>query len=188
MTEVRGPSGGRGLIRSLSRRGTRTDKAPPVARLNLKFKEPTICDKCGAIYIRRTWRRDHHLSAETMRKAAWAVCPSCRQVARHEHFGRVLLTGDYVAPHLDAITRRINNVGRRAAVTQPERKLVAMQWKDEAYEVLTTSQKLAHRIAHELEKAFGGHAGYSWSDGDGGLLATWRRKLSAAERARTEGL
>ncbi len=183
MTGIIGPSGGRGLIRSLSRRGTRKDKAPPVAHLNLKFKEPTICDKCGAIYMRRTWRRDHPLSPEIMRRAAWAVCPSCRQVARHEHFGCVLLTGDYIGQHLDSITRRINNVSRRAAVTQPERKLVGMQWKDGAYEVLTTSQKLAHRIAHELEKAFGGRAKYSWADGDGGLLATWRRDLTSSERA-----
>ena len=172
-------TGGRGRIRSLNRRGTRADKAPPVAHLNLKFKEPTICDKCGAIYLRKTWRRDHHLSRETMSRAAWAVCPSCRQVARGEHFGRVLMTGEAVREHLDAITRRVTNVSRRAAVTQPERKLVAMRWQGDAYEVLTTSQKLAHRIAHELEKAFGGRVAYSWSDGDGGLLATWAFSRSA---------
>ncbi len=182
MTGITGSLGGKGLIRSLNRRGTRADKAPPVAHLNLKFKEPTICDKCGAIYLSKTWRRNHHLSREMMRQAAWAVCPSCIQVARGEHFGRVLLAGDYVGQHLDAITRRINNVSRRAALAQPERKLVAMRWKGDTYEVLTTSQKLAHRIAHELEKAFGGRAVYSWSDGDGGLLATWRRELTARER------
>jgi ribosomal protein L34E len=185
MTEIIGSTGGRGRIRSLNRRGTRTDKGPAVAHLNVKFKEPTICDKCGAIYLRRTWRRDHHLSAETMKQAAWAVCPSCRQVATHEHFGRVLLSGDYVAPHLGAITRRINNVSVRAEFTQPERKLVAMQWQGDSYEVLTTSQKLAHRIAHELEKAFGGHAAYSWSDGDGGLLANWHCDLKSPARTRS---
>lgn len=42
-------------------------------------------------------------------------------------------------------------------------------------EVLTTSQKLAHRIVHELKKAFRGQAGYAWSDRDGSLLATWQR-------------
>jgi hypothetical protein len=42
-------------------------------------------------------------------------------------------------------------------------------------EVLTTSEKLAHRIARELEKAFRGAAAYHWSDGDGRLLAIWHR-------------
>jgi hypothetical protein len=38
--------------------------------------------------------------------------------------------------------------------------------------VLTTSQKLAHRLAHELKKALGGRVAYNWSD-DGTLFATW---------------
>jgi hypothetical protein len=42
-------------------------------------------------------------------------------------------------------------------------------------EVLTTSQKLAHRIVHELRKAFRGRARYAWS-ADGSLLATWERE------------
>ena len=180
MRGTRGETGGRGRIRSLNRRGSRDDKAPPVAHLNLKFKEPTICDRCGAVYLRKTWRQRRRVPAELMREATWAVCPSCLQVARHDHFGRVLLSGDYVGEHLDAITRRIHNVSERAAATQPERKLVSMQWQGDVYEVLTTSQKLAHRIAHELEKAFGGRAAYTWSDGDGGLFATWRRGLTVS--------
>jgi hypothetical protein len=42
-------------------------------------------------------------------------------------------------------------------------------------EVLTTSQKLAHRIVNELKKAFRGRATYDWSDRDGALYATWER-------------
>ena len=40
-------------------------------------------------------------------------------------------------------------------------------------EILTTSQKLAHRIARELEKAFGGLAHYTWTDREGILDAKW---------------
>lgn len=42
-------------------------------------------------------------------------------------------------------------------------------------EVLTASQKVAHRIVHELKKAFRGRTSYRWSDRDGSLLATWQR-------------
>ena len=38
-----------------------------------------------------------------------------------------------------------------------------MEWTGSALEVLTTSQKLAHRIATELRKAFGGRTTYAWS-------------------------
>jgi hypothetical protein len=40
--------------------------------------------------------------------------------------------------------------------------------------MLTTSQKLAHRTARELRKAFGGRTTYTWAD-DGLLTATWER-------------
>jgi len=37
------------LIRSLNRRGSQADKTPPVARRQ-KFSDPSICDRCGAVY------------------------------------------------------------------------------------------------------------------------------------------
>lgn len=54
----------------------------------------------------------------------------------------------------------------------PNDASVASSWNGDTLEVLTTSQKLAHRIAREVEKAFGGRAHFSWSDDDGSLLAT----------------
>lgn len=76
-----------------------------------------------------------------------------------------------------AIERRIGNVARRALETQPERKLVSLTWDGPTLEILTTSQKLAHRIVIELKKAFGGRASYAWSDRDGSLFAVWEHRL-----------
>jgi hypothetical protein len=98
--------------------------------------------------------------------------------------GRVRIVGETVLMHEDLIRRRIENVAARAAATQPEHRIVSVAWKDDALEVLTTSQKLAHRLVHELKKVLGGKATYGWSD-DGSLFATWeparagRRKRSA---------
>jgi hypothetical protein len=60
----------------------------------------------------------------------------------------------------------------RPSIHHPERRIVASNWNGDTLEVLTTSQKLAHRIACEVEKAFGGQSHFSWSDDDGSLLAT----------------
>jgi hypothetical protein len=97
--------------------------------------------------------------------------------------GRVRIVGETVLAQEDLIRRRIENVAARAAVTQPERRVVSVGWNGDALEVLTTSQKLAHRLVHELKKILGGKATYGWSD-DGSLFATWeparrgRRKRS----------
>ena len=160
----------KGLIRSMNRRGVRSDQSPPVAQKQ-KFSEPSICDRCGAVYSGKTWRRGRRLAPDVMNKARWVVCPGCAQAASGEYHGQVLITlADRVSR--DAVLARIANVERRALLTQPERRIVASTWNGDTLEVLTTSQKLAHRIVHEVEKAFGGRAHFSWSDADGTLFAT----------------
>jgi hypothetical protein len=166
---------GKGLIRSLNRRGTKTQKSPAVARKPRAYRDPSICDACGAVFTARTWRQVRRLPPETLARAAYVKCPACEQAARDEYFGRVLIKGPFAAKNLDAIRARIANVERRARFTQPERRAVSQEWDGATLEVLTTSQKLAHRVARELEKAFGGRAKYTWSDDDGSLLTTWTR-------------
>lgn len=90
--------------------------------------------------------------------------------------GVVHLHGPYVSAHEEEIRRRLENVAERAAFTQPERRIVSIARDADGLEVRTTSQELAHRIVHEMKKAFHGRASYEWSDGDGSLLATWWRE------------
>jgi NMD protein affecting ribosome stability and mRNA decay len=167
-------SASKGLIRSMSRRGVKADKSPPVARKTSGIKEAAVCERCGAVFSRKTWRTDHRPTSAVLERATWMICPACEQVAGGEYFGKVAIGGEGVAPGLDAIRGRIANIARRASTTQPEHRVVSTDWNGTTLEVLTTSQKLAHRIAHELKKAFGGTTSYRWSERDGSLLATWR--------------
>ena len=157
------------LIRSMNRRGSQSDKSPAVAR-KLTFSDPSICQRCGAVYTDRTWRRGRRLTGEAAAKAKWTTCPGCMQVASGEYYGQVLI--DVGDADRDAVLARIRNVERRAMVTQPERRIVNTDWSGQTLDVMTTSQKLAHRIACEIEKAFGGVTHLSWSDNEGSLRAT----------------
>jgi len=94
----------------------------------------------------------------------------------------VLAVGTYIAEHAVEIRRRLENVAARARYTQPERRIVAITARGPALEILTSSQKLAHRIAHELKKAFRGTVSYAWSDRDGRLLAVWHRDAERPAR------
>jgi hypothetical protein len=164
----------RGLTRSLDRRGTRSDMSPPVAQKQRAPEDPSVCDICGSIYTAKTWRRNRPLPAKLINAAAWTICPACKQAKSGKYFGRVLVRGSKASSNLEAIRARIANVERRAEFTQPERRIVSSKWDGATLEVLTTSQKLAHRIARELQKAFGGRARYTWSDQDGALTAIWQ--------------
>jgi hypothetical protein len=94
------------------------------------------------------------------------------QVGQGRGFGRILIRGEAARAQSKLILLRIENVGQRAAASQPERRVVSCEWRDDELEVITTSQKLAHRIVHEVKKLLGGVATYKWS-ADGTLFATW---------------
>ena len=170
---------GKGLIRGMSRKGTVYDKTPAVGRKGPQYKEPSVCERCGAVYMRQKWRRAGKVTGDVLEAASWVVCPACRETASGVGYGRILITGEFARDHADVIRRRIANVERRATFTQPERRVLSVAPEGSALEVVTTSQKLAHRIARELEKAFGGRARYNWSDEDGSLLATWHQEARA---------
>jgi len=173
---------GKGLIRSLDRRGTRSDMSPPVTR-KLQFREPSICDRCGAVYSAKTWRRPRRLPQGLAEQATWVHCPGCAQAEAGEYHGRVMIElPKSTDASADAIGRRIRNVENRAMYTQPERKVLSSTWNGNTLEVLTTSQKLAHRIAHEIAKAFGGKPRFSWDSEDGSLLA--RLSVNATSKQR----
>jgi len=173
----------RGLIRSLNRSFARDDTSPQVVRKTKTPSEPTICARCGSVFLRRTWRHDHHLTDEMLERRKWGFCPACEQVSRLEAQGRLIIRGSSVAGKRNLIRSRIENVARHGMKTQPERRIVSIDTIEsdgDALEVLTTSQKLAHRIAHELKKVLGGRTSYSWSD-DGTLFATWELEPATAK-------
>jgi hypothetical protein len=139
-----------------------------------------MCERCGAVYSRKTWRAGERTARTSLIGVGWAVCPACRQAREGEYFGRVLIGGPLTEERAALMERRIRNVAARAEFTQPERRVLSVRpWRG-GLEVLTTSQKLAHRIARELEKAFGGDATYRWASRDGELRATWEAPAAPA--------
>lgn len=174
MKTVEAMKAGKSLIRSGARSATRTGKIKPTEARSGRLAEPVVCERCGAVFQGRTWRR---ASPDRPKGAAiagidWRTCPACDQVDHEEYLGRVILRGPFARGQEAAIRRRVRNVAARAEFTQPQRRIVSIEAGTNRLEILTTSQKLAHRLGHELEKAFGGRARYSWSD-DGSLEASW---------------
>ncbi len=160
-------------IRQANRRGTKSEKSP-TAGANRRSPITTACHGCGALFARKTWRRDHKVTTGLYDRVQWRRCPACRQCARGDAQGKLVVQGAWAARNEDLIRRRVQNVADRAVFTQPERRVVSIDRIGSALEILTTSQKLAHRMARELEKAFGGRATYKWSSSDGSLRTVWR--------------
>lgn len=169
---------GKGLLRSLNRSGSKSGKVAPAERRTGRPADPSACERCGAVFQHRVWQRSGRVAHAVLERAAWTVCPACRQVQAQEGCGRVVIKGTFVRAHEPEIRARLANVAAHAERTQPERRIVSIERTRGTLDVVTTSQKLAHRLVHELKKAFRGRAAYSWSD-DGTLFATWQRDEAA---------
>jgi len=162
-----------GRQRALDHRGTRADKSPAVA-LDRVYASGTVCGGCGAVYSRKTWRRSGERPAAALAPGVKRfLCPACRQTGEGRAYGRVVLRGAWLQNHEDEVRRRIANVEARARHTQPERRVIEIARAKQGLEIMSTSQKLAHRLVREIEKAFGGRSSYRWSANDGSLTATW---------------
>jgi len=165
-----------GRQRALDHRGARADKSPAVASDHI-YASGTVCGGCGAVYSRKSWRRSGERPAAALAPGAERhPCPACRQTHEGRAYGRVVLRGPWLKDHEDEVRHRIANVEARARHTQPERRVIEIARGKDGLEVMSTSQKLAHRLVREIEKAFGGRSSYRWSDSDGSLTATWARE------------
>jgi hypothetical protein len=74
----------RGLVRSLNRQAVRDDKSHRVVSKTPPIYEPTVCARCGAVFLRKTWRHDHKLTDELIERSQWGFCPACDQISRQE--------------------------------------------------------------------------------------------------------
>jgi hypothetical protein len=87
------------------------------------------------------------------------------------------LDGAFFADHYEEIEHLLLNEGRRAAEDNPLARI--MEWKrGEGHKltVTTTTEHLAQRLGHALEKAFGGSADYDFSHENKLARVNWQRE------------
>ena len=105
------------------------------------------------------------------------VCPACEQKRSGEPRGFVYLEGDFFIAHHEEIEQLLRNEAERAAEDNPLARI--MDWKrgeDPNLTVTTTTEHLAQRLGHALEKAFGGATNYDFSHENKLARVSWQRE------------
>ena len=170
---------GKGRVRATVRRGSKSGRLPPVARKTGTLRGTTMCERCGGLYREKQWHRPTPVQLRWPVGLVWTICPACRQAQAGEYYGKVIIRGDAAERDEPAIRRRLEHIAARAQWTQPLRRIISIERRGRDLEILTTSQKLAHRIVRSMAAAFGGDSTYGWSGEDGELRATWTWEGSA---------
>jgi len=132
------------------------------------------------MYANRRWTgasststksQDEHLSPTQL-----TLCPACKQQRTGEPRGFVFLDGDFFSSHDAEIEQLLRNETMRAAEDNPLARAMEFKRGDgHKLTVSTTTEHLAQRLGHALEKAFGGSVHYDFSHENKLARVSWRR-------------
>ena len=144
------------------------------------LKEPAVCASCGSVYANRRWTvpdaEPDKDEPKPWHPARITACPACVQTHGGAPGGYVYLEGAFLVAHRDDIKRLLRNEAERAAEDNPLARI--MLWKadgDGKLTLLTTTEHLAQRLGHALEKAYDGKVVYDFSHENKLARVTWKR-------------
>ena len=143
------------------------------------MSEPAVCGDCGAVYVNRRWESaGFDLTNEQPKQpsARVIVCPACLQIRNGEPRGFVYLDGSFYVTHQTEIEQLLRNEAARAEGDNPLARIMEFtRGKDHKLTVSTTTEHLAQRLGHALEKAFGGQTRYDFSHENKLARVNWQR-------------
>jgi hypothetical protein len=158
----------------------RVDHEAGLHRAPRALKEPARCEVCGDVYADRRWTKPDAERKETQhphhRPPLITVCPACKRAREEVPSGFLHLDGVYLTAHSQEIEHLLRNEAERAAEDNPLARI--MNWgKDERGRLTlsTTTEHLAQRLGHALEKAFSGEARYDFSHENKLAHVYWHR-------------
>jgi hypothetical protein len=143
-------------------------------------EEPAYCETCGAIFRNRRWVMDvpvtEKLRSKPFKPAKAIKCPACKQIEEGVVGGYVSISGQFLSIHRAEIENLLRNEEARAVEDNPLSRI--MTWKESAEGKLlieTTTEHLAQRFGHALEKAFSGDVDYDFSHENKVARVDWHR-------------
>jgi hypothetical protein len=132
------------------------------------------------VYTNRRWTAASSTSTKGgdahSSPAQITLCPACKQQRTGEPRGFVFLDGDFFSSHAEEIKQLLRNEAKRAAADNPLARAMEVKRGDgHKLTVSTTTEHLAQRLGHAVEKAFGGSVHYDFSHENKLARVSWRR-------------
>jgi hypothetical protein len=142
--------------------------------------EPMVCEVCGNVYADRRWSKPDperpQRKHEHFRPTQPTVCPACQAVRDRTPSGYVHMDGLFLKSHREEIEKLLRNEAERAEEDNPLARIIG--WEKDSrgrVTVTTTTEHLAQRLGHALEKAFSGEVRYDFSHENKLAHVYWRR-------------
>lgn len=141
--------------------------------------QPAVCPGCGAVYVKRRW--SHSPGARARVSAAGAplavrVCRTCRQRTMGVPHGYLHIDGEFFPAHRAEMEHLLHNEVERAGADNPLHQVLG--WEDLGSGTLlvtTSTEHLAQRLGHALQKAYDGDVHYGFSHENKLAHVWWHR-------------
>jgi NMD protein affecting ribosome stability and mRNA decay len=144
---------------------------------NIHFSEPSICQRCQAVWKKGKWSLDEALRAEVKKweQPKSVLCQACRRIADDYPAGIVTLKGAYLQTHKEQILQTIHNEEANSKRKNPLERIIKMEEAKGTLTITTTDSKLARRIGKAVSESNGGQLEIKFSHGDELVRVYWER-------------
>ena len=139
-------------------------------RLKQKYREPTVCKDCRAIFHRGRWQW-----GDAAQGAHEALCPACRRVREKLPAGTLAITGDYLNRHRDEILAIVRRHDELEKAEHPLNRVIGIDENPNGIVVTTTDVHLPKRIGAALAKAHQGEMTIRFAEDESTIDVEWRR-------------
>ena len=139
-------------------------------QMRYKPTEPTVCERCGAVYHRGRWQW-----ATAPEAAHRGHCPACRRTADALPAGVVTLHGAFALAHKDDIVGLARNEEAAEKNEHPLNRIMAITDADNGLEISTTDIHLPRRLGNAVKRAFHGELELHFDEKGYFVRVDWRR-------------
>ena len=144
---------------------------------NIHFSEPSICQRCRAIWKKGKWSLDEALRNKVLKweQPKSVLCPACRRIMDDYPAGIITLKGAYLQAHREEILQTIRNEEQNSKQKNPLERIMKIEESKDVITITTTDAKLARRIGKVVNKANGGELTVRFSRRDELVRVQWER-------------
>lgn len=144
---------------------------------NIHLSDPSICQRCHAVWKKGKWSLEEGLRAEVQKweKPKSVTCPACRRILDDYPAGILTLKGDYLQGHKEDILQTIRNEEANSKQKNPLERIIKIEEGKDGISITTTDSKLARRIGKVVHKANGGELKIKFSHRDELVRVHWER-------------
>jgi len=135
-----------------------------------KWKEPTTCPECGAIFHHGHWQWGTAVPG-----AEQHLCPACQRIRDRVPAGELTLSGPFFAEHREEIMHLVRHTETKARAEHALERIIEVKEEGDRTVVTLTDSHLTHGIGEALRHAYHGEFDSHYTDEGDLLRAAWSR-------------